>query len=107
MNKRQSIVQKFSTFLSFLGARNGHKCLLWIGNKYQKTYDKQIWSMLTVHPHLKVYATELHGRFYVGVAIQSIREFRPQAGFRVSNKAATKAVVNSCLAKGIPACRVT
>lgn len=60
--------------------------------------------MLIAHPHLKVYDTGLHGRPHVGeLAIQSIRDLRPQAGFCVSNKAVTKAVVNSCLAKGIPA----
>ena len=86
-------------------AKNGHKvCLLWIGKDHQKTYGKEIWSMVSAHPHLKIYDTSLHGRPNVGeLTMQTIREFRPQAVFCVSHKAVTKAVVKSCLAKGIPA----
>lgn len=86
-------------------ASNGHKVrLLWIGNDHQQTYGEEIWSMLTAHPHIKIYDTGLHGRPNVGeLAIQTVREFRPQAVFCVSNKAVTKEVVSSCLAKGIPA----
>lgn len=86
-------------------AKNGDKLrLLWIGNDHQATYGEEIWSMITAHPHLKIYDTGVHGRPDAGqLTLQTVKEFRPQAVFCVSNKAVTQAVVQACLAKGIPA----
>lgn len=85
--------------------KNGHKlCILWIGNDHQKTYGDEVWSTLAAHPRFKVYDTGLYGRPHVGeLAIQTAREFGVQAVFCVSNKGVTKAIVNACLDKGIPA----
>jgi hypothetical protein len=85
--------------------KNGHKlCILWIGNDHQKTYGEEVWSVVSAHPRFKVYDTGVYGRPHVDeLAIQTVREFGAQAVFCVSNKGVTKAIVNACLEKGIPA----
>jgi len=85
--------------------KNGHKlCILWIGDNHQETYGEKIFSILCAHPRCVIFDTGVHGRPNVGeLAIQTVREFRAQAVFCVSNKAVTSDVIKACLAKGIPA----
>jgi NAD(P)H-flavin reductase len=85
--------------------KNGHKlCILWIGDNHQETYGEKIFSILCAHPRCTIFDTGVHGRPNVGeLAIQTVREFRAQAVFCVSNKAVTSDVIKACLAKGIPA----
>jgi NAD(P)H-flavin reductase len=85
--------------------KNGHKlCILWIGNNHEESYGEKIFSVLCAHPRCTIFDTGVHGRPNVGeLAIQTVREFRAQAVFCVSNKAVTSDVIKACLAKGIPA----
>ncbi|SKB13846.1 membrane hypothetical protein [Planktothrix sp. PCC 11201] len=78
--------------------------ILWIGNNHQTTYGKKIWSLISKHPHLKIYDTGVLGRPNVSdLTIQAAKEFRAQAVFCVSNRAITKSVVSACLDKKIHA----
>lgn len=85
--------------------KNGHKlCILWIGNNHQETYGDKIFSMLCAHPRCNIFDTGVHGRPNVGeLAIQTVREFKAQAVFCVSNSAVTSDVIKACLDSGIPA----
>lgn len=59
---------------------------------------------MSAHPQFKPYDMGVYGRPNVGrLAIETAKEFGAQAVFCVSNKEAKKAIVNTCLAKGIPA----
>ncbi len=84
---------------------NGHKlCIVWIGNNHKETYGEELWSLLDSHSRCNIFDTGIHGRPNVEqLAIQTVRDFEAQAVFCVSNKAVTKKVVETCLAKGIPA----
>ncbi|OWY63733.1 hypothetical protein B7486_51380 [cyanobacterium TDX16] len=78
-------------------------CIVWIANEHERTYGKEIWSLLDSHPRCNIFDTGVHGRPNVEqLAIEAVRDFRAQAVFCVSNKAVTEKVVKTCLGKGIP-----
>lgn len=85
--------------------KNSHKlCIVWIANEHKQTYGEKIWSLLDSHPRCNIFDTRVHGRPNVEqLAIQTVRDFKAQAVFCVSNKAVTQKLVNACLEKGIPA----
>lgn len=85
--------------------KNGHKlCIVWIANEHKQTYGTELWSLLDSHPRCNIFDTGIHGRPNVEqLAIQTVKDFRAQAVFCVSNKAVTEKVIKACLGKGIPA----
>lgn len=94
--------------LPYLASRDRKVCLLWIGHNHSKSYGEDIWSMVSTYPDLKLYDTNLHGEPNVSeLAIQAIREFRPQAIFCVANTSITRIVIDSCLVQGLPAYGMT
>jgi predicted ferric reductase len=85
--------------------KNGHKlCIVWIANEHRQTYGEKIWSLLDSHPRCNIYDTGIHGRPNVEeLVLGTVRDFRAQAVFCVSNQPVTKKLVKTCLEKGIPA----
>lgn len=84
---------------------NGHKlCIVWIANEHQHTYGEKLWSLLNSHPRCNIFDTGVLGRPDVEqLAIQTVRNFRAEAVFCVSNKTVTEKVIKACLEKDIPA----